>query len=89
MSWPSTSFAPCTPIANGCPALRWRNGGGGIFDFLPRAEDADRDLYEEHIATPVDADLSARAPEVRELRTDRATNVRLHRELVERVAAAL
>ena len=35
--------------------------------------------YEEHIATPVAVDLAALAPEVREIRTDRATNVELHR----------
>jgi 2-succinyl-5-enolpyruvyl-6-hydroxy-3-cyclohexene-1-carboxylate synthase len=34
------------------------NGGGGIFDFLPVAEHADRDAYEEHIATPVPVDLA-------------------------------
>ncbi|HEX4735281.1 MAG TPA: 2-succinyl-5-enolpyruvyl-6-hydroxy-3-cyclohexene-1-carboxylic-acid synthase [Thermoleophilaceae bacterium] len=34
------------------------NGGGGIFDFLPVAEQADRDPYEQHIATPVDLDLA-------------------------------
>jgi 2-succinyl-5-enolpyruvyl-6-hydroxy-3-cyclohexene-1-carboxylate synthase len=34
------------------------NGGGAIFDFLPVAEEADPAQYEEHIATPVDADLA-------------------------------
>ncbi len=34
------------------------NGGGGIFDFLPVAEQADPAAYEEHIATPVDVDLA-------------------------------
>ena len=33
------------------------NGGGGIFDFLPVAGAADRDLYERHIATPSGIDL--------------------------------
>jgi 2-succinyl-5-enolpyruvyl-6-hydroxy-3-cyclohexene-1-carboxylate synthase len=65
------------------------NGGGGIFDFLPVAEHADRAAYEKHIATPVDVDLGALAPEVREIRTDRATNVELHRQAVERVERAL
>jgi 2-succinyl-5-enolpyruvyl-6-hydroxy-3-cyclohexene-1-carboxylate synthase len=37
------------------------NGGGGIFDFLPVANAADPELYEEHIATPVDADLASAA----------------------------
>jgi 2-succinyl-5-enolpyruvyl-6-hydroxy-3-cyclohexene-1-carboxylate synthase len=37
------------------------NGGGGIFDFLPVAEQADRDAYEAHIATPVDLDLRSAA----------------------------
>ncbi len=33
------------------------NGGGGIFDFLPVAEHADREAYERHIATPAGVDL--------------------------------
>jgi 2-succinyl-5-enolpyruvyl-6-hydroxy-3-cyclohexene-1-carboxylate synthase len=37
------------------------NGGGGIFDFLPVAEQAERAVYEQHIATPVDIDLAAAA----------------------------
>ena len=65
------------------------NGGGGIFDFLPLAEHADPALYEEHVATPAGVDLAALAPEARFVRTDRRENVRLHRELVERVAGAL
>ncbi len=65
------------------------NGGGGIFDFLPVAEHADQALYEEHIATPVTADLAALAPGVTEVRTDRRTNVELHRQVVERVRQAL
>jgi 2-succinyl-5-enolpyruvyl-6-hydroxy-3-cyclohexene-1-carboxylate synthase len=66
------------------------NGGGGIFDFLPVAEHADPDAYEAHIATPSrEVDLAALWPSLREVRTDRRQNVRLHRELVERVAAAL
>jgi 2-succinyl-5-enolpyruvyl-6-hydroxy-3-cyclohexene-1-carboxylate synthase len=87
------------------------NGGGGMFDFLPVAGAADPADYEEHIATPADADLAAvaaaaglphtRASTVDEVRaaverpglvevvTDRAENVRLHRELYERVASFL
>jgi 2-succinyl-5-enolpyruvyl-6-hydroxy-3-cyclohexene-1-carboxylate synthase len=88
------------------------NGGGGIFDFLPVAGAADPAAYEEHIATPVDADFAAIAavaglphtrastveeiraavaagPALVEVRTDRAENVRLHRELYERVASFL
>jgi 2-succinyl-5-enolpyruvyl-6-hydroxy-3-cyclohexene-1-carboxylate synthase len=65
------------------------NGGGGIFDFLPVARHADPALYEEHVATPAGVDLKAIAPEAREIRTDRAENVRLHRELAERVAARI
>jgi 2-succinyl-5-enolpyruvyl-6-hydroxy-3-cyclohexene-1-carboxylate synthase len=66
------------------------NGGGGIFDFLPVAEHADPAAYEAHIATPSDtASLAALWPGLREVRTDRRQNVRLHRELVERVAGAL
>jgi 2-succinyl-5-enolpyruvyl-6-hydroxy-3-cyclohexene-1-carboxylate synthase len=65
------------------------NGGGAIFDFLPVAEYADPALYEEHIATPADVGLSGLAPGLTEIRTDRADNVALHREVVERVAQAL
>ncbi len=65
------------------------NGGGGIFDFLPLAYHADPELYEEHIATPAGVDFSALSPEISVVRTDRRDNVRLHRELVERVAQAL
>jgi 2-succinyl-5-enolpyruvyl-6-hydroxy-3-cyclohexene-1-carboxylate synthase len=65
------------------------NGGGAIFDFLPVAEHADAELYERHIATPAGVDLSKVAPEVRVVRTDRRDNVRLHRELVERLAQTL
>ncbi|MGI8945757.1 MAG: 2-succinyl-5-enolpyruvyl-6-hydroxy-3-cyclohexene-1-carboxylic-acid synthase [Thermoleophilaceae bacterium] len=87
------------------------NGGGGIFDFLPVSERADRALYERHVATPSGIDLAAAAalakmehrtasspaevrravalPALVEVRTERADNVRLHREVLERVAAAL
>ena len=65
------------------------NGGGGIFDFLPVAEHADPAAYETHIATPSEVDLAAHWPGLREVRTDRRQNVRLHRELVERVAQSL
>jgi 2-succinyl-5-enolpyruvyl-6-hydroxy-3-cyclohexene-1-carboxylate synthase len=66
------------------------NGGGGIFDFLPVAEHADPAAYEAHIATPSEGvDLAALWPGLREVRTDRRQNVRLHRELVERVAQSL
>jgi 2-succinyl-5-enolpyruvyl-6-hydroxy-3-cyclohexene-1-carboxylate synthase len=64
------------------------NGGGAIFDFLPVAEHADPDAYERHIATPAGVDLESLFPEVRFVRTDRRDNVRLHRELVERVSQA-
>jgi 2-succinyl-5-enolpyruvyl-6-hydroxy-3-cyclohexene-1-carboxylate synthase len=66
------------------------NGGGGIFDFLPVAEHADPAAYEAHIATPSgEANLAALWPGLREHRTDRRQNVRLHRELVELVAETL
>ena len=66
------------------------NGGGGIFDFLPVAEHADPAAYEAHIATPSEGvDLAALWPGLRVIRTDRRQNVRLHRELVERVARSL
>jgi 2-succinyl-5-enolpyruvyl-6-hydroxy-3-cyclohexene-1-carboxylate synthase len=66
------------------------NGGGGIFDFLPVAEHADPGAYEAHIATPSEGvALAALWPGLREVRTDRRQNVRLHRELVQRVADSL
>jgi 2-succinyl-5-enolpyruvyl-6-hydroxy-3-cyclohexene-1-carboxylate synthase len=37
------------------------NGGGGIFDFLPVAEQADAAAYERHIATPAGVDLASLA----------------------------
>src|SRR5215210_5293204 len=65
------------------------NGGGGIFDFLPVAQHAEPRLYEQHIATPAGVDPAAIAPDITVVRTDRHQNVRLHRELVARVAQAL
>src|SRR4051794_35394660 len=78
------------------------NGGGAIFDFLPVAEAADREAYERHITTPSGVDFEHVAalagipysddvsqPGLVVIRTDRAANVRLHREVVERVATAL
>ncbi len=87
------------------------NGGGGIFDFLPVAEHADRDAYERHVATPYEVDFEALAalakiphrtaatpdqiqravaePGLVEVRTRRADNVRLHREVAEAVAKKL
>jgi 2-succinyl-5-enolpyruvyl-6-hydroxy-3-cyclohexene-1-carboxylate synthase len=68
----------------------FNNGGGGIFDFLPLADHADPEAYEEHIATPaLPEGLLDSLPEVTEIELDRSTSVRLHRELVERVAARL
>jgi 2-succinyl-5-enolpyruvyl-6-hydroxy-3-cyclohexene-1-carboxylate synthase len=37
------------------------NGGGGIFDFLPVAQQAERHAYERHIATPPTIELAAAA----------------------------
>ena len=37
------------------------NDGGGIFDFLPVAEHAEREAYERHIATSHGLDMSALA----------------------------
>jgi 2-succinyl-5-enolpyruvyl-6-hydroxy-3-cyclohexene-1-carboxylate synthase len=66
------------------------NGGGSIFDFLPVAEHADPADYEQHIATPSAGAVDALAgPGLRVVRTDRTTNVELHRALTERVAARL
>ena len=78
------------------------NGGGSIFDFLPVAEATDPQLYERHIATPAGIDFERVAalvgmpltqdpgePGLMVVRTDRSTNVRLHREVVARVAAGL
>jgi 2-succinyl-5-enolpyruvyl-6-hydroxy-3-cyclohexene-1-carboxylate synthase len=73
----------------GLRAICLDNGGGGIFDFLPVAAHAEPAAYEEHIATPAGADLAALAPEVTVVRTDRRTNVELHRQVVERVARAV
>ena len=87
------------------------NGGGGIFDFLPLAEHADPQIFEEHIATPAGIDLAKVAAmlelphslattseEVREavergglveVRTERARNVGLHRDVYAGVSKAL
>jgi 2-succinyl-5-enolpyruvyl-6-hydroxy-3-cyclohexene-1-carboxylate synthase len=65
------------------------NGGGGIFDFLPVAAHAEPALYEQHIATPAGVAIESLGPGITEVRTDRHANVRLHGELVERVARAL
>jgi hypothetical protein len=53
------------------------------------AEHADAEVYERHITTPAGLDIGAVFPEVRVLRTDRRENVRLHRDLAERVAQSL
>ncbi len=91
------------------------NGGGGIFDFLPVATQAD--AFEAHVATPTGIDVAGVAqafglhhleastlPELRaaldhglssdgtqliHVRTERAANVALHREVWEAVAQAL
>lgn len=87
------------------------NGGGGIFDFLPVAEEADPGHYERLVATPRGVGMSevaalagmphavARtAGEVRaavarpglvEVPTERSASVRLHRDALGRVAAAV
>jgi len=91
------------------------NDGGGIFEFLPLA--CERDVFEEHVATPHGLEFEhaaalygcgfARAGDLGELReelasaiaapgtsivqirTDRAANLALHRELAAAVAARL
>ena len=35
------------------------NGGGGIFDFLPLADSADAETYEQHVATPTGVSAGA------------------------------
>jgi 2-succinyl-5-enolpyruvyl-6-hydroxy-3-cyclohexene-1-carboxylate synthase len=89
------------------------NGGGNIFDYLPVAGTAEREVYENHILTPtgvrlervaaladmehvrtespagVAAAVERGGPLLVEAPTDRARNVELHRELVQRVAARL
>jgi len=35
------------------------NAGGGIFEFLPIAASAPRDVFERHFATPQNVDLAA------------------------------
>ena len=37
------------------------NGGGGIFDFLPVSQIPDREIYEDHVATPTGLDFAAAA----------------------------
>jgi 2-succinyl-5-enolpyruvyl-6-hydroxy-3-cyclohexene-1-carboxylate synthase len=91
------------------------NGGGGIFDFLPVATQAD--AFEEHVATPtgldfarvadlfglgyeapgspaslraaLDTALSVPRTTLLHVRTDRARNVTLHREVWQAVASAV
>jgi 2-succinyl-5-enolpyruvyl-6-hydroxy-3-cyclohexene-1-carboxylate synthase len=91
------------------------NDGGGIFEFLPLA--GERDVFEEHVATPhgldfehaadlygcsyaragdrpalraqLDAALAGPGTSIVEVRTDRAANRALHRELSAAVAARL
>ena len=79
------------------------NGGGGIFDFLPVAEHAERralrgahrhpgaggpariaalaGLPHRVASTPDEVRAAAGGPGLVEVRTDRARNVELHREL--------
>jgi len=88
------------------------NGGGGIFDFLPIA--SQRDVFEEHVATPTGVDLAAavtalgarhvpvasveelrggledaEGTTVLHVRSDRAENVALHRQVWDAVGRAL
>jgi 2-succinyl-5-enolpyruvyl-6-hydroxy-3-cyclohexene-1-carboxylate synthase len=91
------------------------NDGGGIFEFLPLA--SERDVFEEHVATPHGLDfrhaaalygcgfataadlpgmreelarsLEAPGTSIIEVRTDRAANLALHRDVADAVAAAL
>ncbi len=91
------------------------NDGGGIFEFLPIA--GERDVFEEHVATPhglefehaaalygctwarvhdrralrgeLRAALGSDATSIVEVRTDRAANLALHRELSAAVAERL
>ena len=100
----STTSAACwRPGARaGLTIVCLDNGGGSIFDFLPVAQAADAEIYERHIATPSGIDFEkvaaladmpysqdASDPGLVVIRTDRADNVRLHRETVDRAAAAL
>ncbi|HUR83940.1 MAG TPA: 2-succinyl-5-enolpyruvyl-6-hydroxy-3-cyclohexene-1-carboxylic-acid synthase [Solirubrobacteraceae bacterium] len=91
------------------------NDGGGIFEFLPLA--SERDVFEEHVATPhglefehaaelygctwarvhdrralrrqLRAALGSGTTSIVEVRTDRAENLALHRQLSAAVAARL
>ena len=91
------------------------NDGGGIFEFLPVARE--RDVFEEHVATPhgleferaaalygcdyaraedrpalraqLRAALGGPGTSIVEVRTDRAANLALHRELAAAVAARI
>jgi 2-succinyl-5-enolpyruvyl-6-hydroxy-3-cyclohexene-1-carboxylate synthase len=66
------------------------NGGGGIFDFLPvsRAPMArERDLFEQHVATPTGLDFACAAA-LYGLGYELASDVRALREALERALAA-
>jgi 2-succinyl-5-enolpyruvyl-6-hydroxy-3-cyclohexene-1-carboxylate synthase len=87
------------------------NDGGGIFEFLPQAEQVSRDEFEAIFGTPVGLDaanyarlhdlpfIEATTPAelaslpaescIVRVRSDRASNVALHRELDSATAAAL
>jgi 2-succinyl-5-enolpyruvyl-6-hydroxy-3-cyclohexene-1-carboxylate synthase len=65
------------------------NGGGGIFDFLPIAENAlarERDIYTDHIATPTGLDFAG-AARLYDLGHERADDVASFRAALERALA--
>ncbi len=102
-------------LALGLTIVLVHNDGGGIFEFLPLA--AERDVFEQHIATPHGLDFAhaaalydcdfARAGDLAQLReqlaaalasprtsivevrTERAANLALHREVAAAVATRL
>ena len=71
------------------------NDGGGIFSFLPQAAALEPERFEQLFGTPhgVDLDALVRAHHVEQVveivRTDRASNVEVHRRLGDEVAAVL
>ncbi len=59
------------------------NAGGGIFDFLPVAGIAEREIYEQQVATPTGLDFAALSSAYG-LAHERATDVASFREALER-----
>ena len=52
----------CAPVT----IVLVNNGGGGIFDFLPIADEIPRDVFTQLWTTPQTVDLAGQAPKVPE-----------------------